>query len=158
MPASLIWQVHYQGQNELISNTWRNLQGLASSESGLWMCHHQIPFLILYVPLFVVVVFFCLFVKSGAVDLVFCFVFLFLRATPAAYRSSQARGQIRTAATGLYHSQATPNPSHICDLLNSFQQGWIFKPLSKAGDWTCIITETMLGSKPIEPQLKFLEY
>ena len=34
------------------------------------------------------------------------FFFLFFRATPAAYGGSQARGQIRAAATGLHHSHS----------------------------------------------------
>ena len=42
--------------------------------------------------------------------------FLFM-AAPAAYGSSQARGQIGAAAAGLHHSCSNmPDPSHICNL------------------------------------------
>ena len=45
-----------------------------------------------------------------------------------AYGSSQARGQIGTAAI------ATPDPSHICNLHHSSWQPRILNPLSKVQD------------------------
>ena len=36
----------------------------------------------------------------------FCFFFFLFSAAPAAYGSSQARGQIRTTAAGLCHSHS----------------------------------------------------
>ena len=45
-------------------------------------------------------------------------------------------------------SMATPNLNHICNLGCSLQQCQILKPLSKAGDQTCIPT----GPYPTEPQ------
>ena len=36
---------------------------------------------------------------------------------------------------------ATPDPSCVCDPPHSSQQRWILNPLSKAGDWTCIIID-----------------
>ena len=42
-----------------------------------------------------------------SLSLFFCFVFVFfLRATPMAYRSFQARGRIRATAVGLHHSHS----------------------------------------------------
>ena len=40
-------------------------------------------------------------------------------ATPVAYRSSQARGQIEAAAEGYTTATATLDPSHICNLRQS---------------------------------------
>ena len=42
--------------------------------------------------------------------------FFFLMASPAAYGSSQARGQIRAAAVAYTTAKATPDLSYICDL------------------------------------------
>ena len=55
-----------------------------------------------------------------------CLFYAFFRAAPAAYGSSQARGQNRTSAAGLYHSS---------------QQRRILNPLSKAKDRTCILMD-----------------
>ena len=70
------------------------------------------------------------------------FYFLLFRATPVAYGGSQARGQIRAVATGLYHShinvgsetclQPTPQLTATLDPLPTDQgqgsdlhpQGW----------------------------------
>ena len=41
---------------------------------------------------------------------IFLFFFLIFRAAPAVHGSSQARGQIRAAATGLYHSHSNAAP------------------------------------------------
>ena len=54
----------------------------------------------------------------------FFFFFCLFRATPAAYRGSQFRGQIRATAAGLHHSS---------------RQRWIINPLSEARDRTCIL-------------------
>ena len=43
---------------------------------------------------------------SGEIDVLFCFVFVYLRATSEAYVSSQTRGQIKAAAAILYHSHS----------------------------------------------------
>ena len=55
----------------------------------------------------------------------FC-LFVFFRATPAAYGGSQARGPIGTVAADLYHSS---------------QQHQILNRLSKARDQTCILMD-----------------
>ena len=47
-------------------------------------------------------------------ELTIFFFFLF-RATPAAYGSSQARGQIRATAEVYATAKATSDPSHIWD-------------------------------------------
>ena len=51
---------------------------------------------------------------------IFC-IFVFSRATPAAYKGSQARGPIGAIAAGLHHSS---------------RQRWILNPLRKARDQT----------------------
>ena len=45
-------------------------------------------------------------------------------AIPLAYRSSQARGQIRAVAASHGTAMATPDLSSICDLHHSLQQCW----------------------------------
>ena len=69
------------------------------------------------------------------------FHFLF-RTTTAAHGSSQARGWIRAAAEVYATTTATSDPSHICYLYSILWQHWIFNPLSKTRDWTCILTDT----------------
>ena len=44
------------------------------------------------------------------------------------------------------------DPSHICNLHCSLWQWQIFNPLSEARDQMCILTDTMSGSQPSEPQ------
>ena len=61
------------------------------------------------------------------------------RATPVTYGSSWARGQIRAAADSLHHSHSKLG---------------ILNPLMEARDQTYILTNTMSGSSPIEPQRK----
>ena len=58
---------------------------------------------------------------------IYSLLFCFFRAMHVAYGSSQARGQIRTVYASLYHSS---------------QQCRILRPLSKARDQTCILTDT----------------
>ena len=59
-------------------------------------------------------------------------LFLLFRATPVAYGSSQARGQIGAVAT----ATATQDLSHDCDLNHSSWQCWILNPLNEAMDRT----------------------
>ena len=74
--------------------------------------------------------------------LIFFFFFCLFRATPAAYGSSQARGQIRAIAASLYHSPtATKDLSYICNLHKS-QQCWILNPLNKGRDQTRVLMDT----------------
>ena len=61
-------------------------------------------------------------------------------AAPVAYGIFQARGQIRAAAGAYATAMATLDPSHI------FLQGQILNPLREAGDQTCILRDTMLGT------------
>jgi len=72
----------------------------------------------------------------------FCFCFLLFRPSPAAYGSSQARGQIRATAPAYTTATATWDPSCICDLHHGSQQRWILNPLSEARDRTCILMDT----------------
>ena len=66
-------------------------------------------------------------------------------ATPTAYGSSQARGQIGAAVEANTTATAIQDPSRICDLYCSLWQCQILNPLSWARDQTCTLTETMLG-------------
>ena len=66
----------------------------------------------------------------------FCFVFVFSRATGAAHGSSQARGLIRAVAAGLHQATAMRHPSRICNLHHSSQQRQFLNPLSEARDRT----------------------
>ena len=63
--------------------------------------------------------------------------FCLFRATPAAYGSCQARGQMGDRAAGLRHSH-----SQVCDLHHGSQQRQIFNPLSKARDHTHVFMDT----------------
>ena len=63
------------------------------------------------------------------------FLFIFLL-PPAAYGSSQARGQIRAAAETYTTATATQDPSCICDLHHSLWQYQILNPLNEARDRT----------------------
>ena len=60
----------------------------------------------------------------------------FLRTTPAAYGSSQARGWIGAAAPQAYTTAAAKPDLSIYDLHCSLQQRPILNPLSEARDWT----------------------
>ena len=68
--------------------------------------------------------------------------FFLFRVTPAAYGSSQARGQIRAVAEAYTTAMATWDPSHIVDLCLSLQKCQILNPLSQARNQTHILTET----------------
>ena len=48
--------------------------------------------------------------------------------------------------------------SCICALCHSSPQRWIFNPMSEARDWTPMLTDAVLGSKPAEPQWKLLGF
>ena len=48
----------------------------------------------------------CLFIPHSGLIFFFSFFALLFRAAPAAHGSSQARSQIRAAATSLYHSHS----------------------------------------------------
>ena len=67
------------------------------------------------------------------------------------------RGQIGAAAVAYTTATAMPDLSHICELLCcSLQQCQIPNTLSEARDQTLILTETMSGPLPTEPQLELL--
>ena len=51
---------------------------------------------------------------------------------------------------------ATPDLSCICNLYHSLWQHHIFNLLSEARDWTCICTDTVVGSQHNEPQWEIL--
>ena len=58
----------------------------------------------------------------------------------------EAESELQLQACAI--ATATPDLRHICDL----RQHRIPNPLSEARDPTRILTDTMLGSKPDEPQ------
>ena len=58
------------------------------------------------------------------------------RAARKAYGGSQARGPVRAVAASPATAIAMQDPSHVCILHHSSQQGWILNPLSKARDQT----------------------
>ena len=74
----------------------------------------------------------------------FFFFFLFfgsfclIRATPAAYGDSQARGTIRAMAASLSHSNAWSKP--CLWPTPQLMACWILNPLSEARDQTCNLT------------------
>ena len=73
-------------------------------------------------------------------NLFFFFFFWLFRATPAAYGSSQARGQIGAAAAGHSHSNPRSEP-HLRRKHNSWQHQ-ILNPGSKPRDRTRIFMDT----------------
>jgi len=76
----------------------------------------------------------------------FVFLLLFsiclLRAVPAAYGSSQARGRIGATAAGLHHSHSNVGSELQLWLHHSSQQHQIPNPLNKARDQTHIFMDT----------------
>ena len=72
---------------------------------------------------------------------VFLLLFLLSTATPEAYGSSWARGQIE--AVTVAYARATPDASCICNLYSSLWQHQILNPLSKARDGTHILTDNV---------------
>ena len=86
-----------------------------------------------------------LLILSGSmivVCLFFFFFFCLFRAAPTAFGGSQVRGHIGAVAAGLHQSHSNPDPSHVCNLHHSSQQGRILNPLREARDPTCVIRDT----------------
>ena len=54
-------------------------------------------------------------------------------------------------------AMTTPDPSCICDLQHRLWQCQILNPLSKARDQNLIVSGTMLGSLPAQPQQELQE-
>ena len=69
-------------------------------------------------------------------------------ATPVAYESSWAEGQIGAVAKGYATATATAtlDLSSICALCCNLQQQQILSPLHEAKDHTCVLMDTVLGS------------
>ena len=68
-------------------------------------------------------------------------IYLF-RPTPTAYGSSQARCPIRASAVSLRHSHSNARSEPYLRPTPQLTQHWIFKPLSKARDWTHVLLDT----------------
>ena len=62
---------------------------------------------------------------------------VFFKATPSAYGSCQARGQIEAAADGLRQSHSNEGS----ELHLGLTPRWILNPLSKARDQTCVLMD-----------------
>ena len=71
------------------------------------------------------------------VNCLFFFSFFLFTATPTAYGSSQARGQIGAAAASLHNSHSNPGHLHC-----SLQPRKILNPLSELRDQTPILTDS----------------
>ena len=67
------------------------------------------------------------------------FIYLFLRATPAACGSSQARVELELQLPACTTASAAPDPSRISDLHHGLWQPWILNPLCRTRDWTWIL-------------------
>ena len=66
----------------------------------------------------------------------------FIVAPQTACGSSQARGQVRAAAAGLYHSHSnTRSQLHLRPISRLTRCGFL-SPLREARDWTCILMDT----------------
>ena len=70
----------------------------------------------------------------------FFFLVFFFRAVPAAYTSSQSRGQIGATASGLCHSHSNARSKLHFDLHRGLQQCQILNPLSR--DQTHVLMDT----------------
>ena len=64
-----------------------------------------------------------------------------VRATPATYGSSQARGRIGAVPASLHHSHSNTGSKRHVQLHHSSQQYQILNPLSEARDGTCILMD-----------------
>ena len=69
-------------------------------------------------------------------------VIVLFRATPAAYRDSQAKGGIRAVAPGLRHSHSNTRSELHLQPTPQLHQRRILIPLSKARDQTHILMDT----------------
>ena len=86
---------------------------------------------------------------------VFSFLF-YLRATPAAHGSSQARDQIRAAVAALRHSQGGAEP-HLRPT-PQLRQCWILNPLSKARSRTHILNRYQSDLLPLSHEANSQEW
>ena len=64
------------------------------------------------------------------------FLVLFFRATPEAYRSSQARGQSRAAVARLHHSHSNNGSKPCLQRILQLTWQWILNSMTEARDWT----------------------
>ena len=72
----------------------------------------------------------------------FCLFVLLFRATPTAYRSCQARSQIRASAAGLYHSHSTAGSEPWLQSTPQLMATPIHDSLSDSRDQTRILLDT----------------
>ena len=73
------------------------------------------------------------------VGILFFFFFFFFRLHPR--HMEVPRLGVKWGLQLLAYTTATWNPNRICNLHHSSWHRWIFNPLSKARDWTCILTD-----------------
>ena len=84
---------------------------------------------------------------------VFCFFSFFFRATPVAYESSQARGQIGAAAAAHTTQLQQPDPSRVCDLMATLDPltHWVRSGIEPVSSWPpvgFITSKPMMGAPP----------
>ena len=93
--------------------------------------------------------------KNLVILFIYLFVYLFnlfslFRASPAAYRSSQARGRIGAVAAGLHHSHSNTGSEPY--LRPTPQLTAVPYPLCKARDRTCILMDVLVRFLSAEPR------
>ena len=72
----------------------------------------------------------------------FTAIFIFFRAEPAAYGSSQLVVKLQLQLPAYTTAAATQDLRHVCDLNHRSQQCQIPDMLSEARDWTCILMDS----------------
>ena len=82
------------------------------------------------------------------------FFFCFLGSNPRHMEVPRLGVQLELQLLPYATATAMQDPSCICNLHHSSRQCQILNLLSKARDWTCILTETMWDSLPAESQLE----
>ena len=87
----------------------------------------------------------------------FFFFFFFFRAKPVAYEAPRLGVFLELQLPAYTTATAMQNPSHFCNLHYSSHQQRILKPLSKAGDQTCNLMDT-IGFVSAEPWQKLQNF
>ena len=82
-------------------------------------------------------------IVSGFLIFFFYFFCLFM-AIPMACGCSRLGVKMKLQLLTYTTAAATQDLSCICDLHQSSQKCWILNPLTKAGDWTCVLMDTSL--------------
>ena len=73
------------------------------------------------------------------------FVFLGLHLQQIEVPKLRVKLELQLLAYTTTTATATWDPSHVCDLHHSSEQGWILTPLSEARDWT----RNLMSTSPV---------